>query len=88
MDGFATTPANKDSVWIGGYEKINNTSGFYPNKHPDQQVLFFDPTDPDVVYSGHDGGISRSNDITAADVTWDNLNSAPAPCLLHLNSVV
>ena len=73
-DGFATTPASENAGWVGGYAKANDVSG-YPNQHPDQHILFFDPTDPKSVYSGHDGGISRSNDITAGDVAWDNLNN-------------
>ena len=73
-DGYATTPANENAGWVGGYAKANDVSS-YPNQHPDQHVMFFDPTDPKIMYSGHDGGISRSNDITAADVTWDNLNN-------------
>ena len=73
-DGFATVPANEDAGWVGGYAKTNDFSS-YPNQHPDQHVMFFDPTDPEVLYAGHDGGISRSNDITAADVAWDNLNN-------------
>ena len=70
-DAFATKlDANN---WVGGYAKANDISQ-YANHHPDQHALFFLPSDPKVVYSGHDGGVSRTNDITASNVTWTSLD--------------
>ncbi len=71
-DGFATKVDR--SKWIGGYAKSNDFRT-YANHHPDQHGLFFSYTNPKVVYSAMDGGISRTNDITASSVTWADLNS-------------
>ncbi len=81
-DGFATTPSGgydnsnesqKDEFWVGGYSKQNNVSE-YPGHHPDLHEFFFDPNDPDRMWSAHDGGISLTEDIAANSVSWDELN--------------
>jgi hypothetical protein len=61
-DGFATKPTQQDEadVFIGGY---NNTHFFYPDNHPDHHVLAFDPTNPNKMWNGNDGGIYLVNDI-------------------------
>lgn len=74
FDGFATSPsgstdAEKDEFWVGGYAKENNVSQ-YPNQHPDQHVQVFDPTNPNRLWVGHDGGISVTNNIGANSVSW------------------
>ncbi len=70
-DGFATTG---NTSWIGGYSTLNDITN-YVGHHPDQHNLLFLPSDPDVVISSHDGGISISNDIMAQDVRWTSLNN-------------
>ncbi|MEL7833838.1 T9SS type A sorting domain-containing protein [Fodinibius sp. Rm-B-1B1-1] len=79
-DGFATTPAGgydnsdinqKQEFWVGGYDPANNVSQ-YPNQHPDQHVLVFQPNDPNTLWAGHDGGLSATTDITAAPVSWED----------------
>ncbi|MGM0545346.1 MAG: T9SS type A sorting domain-containing protein [Bacteroidota bacterium] len=79
-DGFATTPdggydntdeEQKDEYWIGGYAKANNVSQ-YANQHPDQHVLVFHPDDPNILWAGHDGGLSRTTDISAEPVNWED----------------
>lgn len=79
-DGFSSKPANgydnsddaqKDEYWVGGYAKVNNVSQ-YPNQHPDQHVIAYDPSNPDKVWSGHDGGLSLTSDITASAVNWQD----------------
>lgn len=81
-DGFASQPsggyddendAQKDEYWVGGYDKDNDISK-YPDQHPDQHVIFFDPDDADRMWAGHDGGLSVTDDITADEVTWENKN--------------
>jgi hypothetical protein len=61
-DGFATKPDQNDEadVFIGGY---NNNEFFYPNNHPDHHVLAFDPTNPNRMWNGNDGGIYLIEDI-------------------------
>jgi hypothetical protein len=76
-DGFAT--AVTSASWIAGYSPLNNVS-LYTNHHPDQHSLLFLPSDPNKVISGHDGGISMTNDITATTagtepVAWTSLNN-------------
>jgi hypothetical protein len=72
-DGFSTqVPA---SGWIGGYATINNISQ-YDNHHPDQHSLvFLNSPNSTVLYSGHDGGVSKTNDFTQATVVWSELNT-------------
>ncbi len=70
-DGFSTKLDSDD--WIGGYALSNDNSN-YENHHADQHGFFFLASNPNVVYSSHDGGISKSNNITAQNVTWSSLN--------------
>ncbi len=56
-DGFKTT---NNTSWVGGYTPKNDSYAKYTNHHPDQHSLFFDPNNPLVLYSGHDGGISKT----------------------------
>jgi hypothetical protein len=65
-------------TWFGGYHPDNNFSQ-YPNQHPDQHVIAFDPSDPNKMWCGHDGGISYALDITAnssssSDFPWVDKN--------------
>ncbi len=70
-DGFAT---RNHLAWIGGYAPVNDVSR-YPGQHPDQHALVFLPSNPRVMFAGHDGGISKTLDNTAATVVWDTLNN-------------
>lgn len=74
FDGFATQPTNRDTAWVGGYAHDNNFSQ-YTGHHSDQHVLVFDPTNPDVMWSGHDGGIARTLDADAVPMAWQDKNS-------------
>lgn len=82
-DGFSSKPvggydgtssSQKDQYWIGGYNK-NNGYGAYPNQHPDQHSLAFNPNNPDQLWSGHDGGLSYTSDVTASSVSWTDENN-------------
>ncbi|HAS45034.1 MAG TPA: hypothetical protein DCS93_31420 [Microscillaceae bacterium] len=55
-NGFTSTGAN---TWIGGYSPANNVST-YTNHHPDNHSLVFYPSNPARMLTGHDGGISRT----------------------------
>ncbi|MFD2531144.1 T9SS type A sorting domain-containing protein [Gracilimonas halophila] len=75
FDGYTTAqPADPNDMWIGGYSTDNNVSG-YSNHHADQHVVFFDPNDPDKVWSGHDGGVSLTSSITTTPVSWVDKNN-------------
>ncbi|MDZ7682177.1 MAG: hypothetical protein U5J63_10835 [Fodinibius sp.] len=81
-DGFASSPSEgydgssesqKDQYWIGGYSKDNNAS-LYPNQHPDQHVIVFPQpnSNPNLMWSGHDGGLSYTSNVTASEVSWED----------------
>lgn len=87
-DGF-NTPLNVNNtgntVWIGGYSPENNVSR-YKNHHPDVHALVFMPGSTTEVLCGHDGGLSKTADITTNQgvpngltkphpVTWIELNN-------------
>ncbi len=70
-DGFATS---LNVTWIGGYATINDISS-YTNHHPDQHALAFLPSNPAVLFSGHDGGISKTTNDLASTISWSFLNN-------------
>ena len=73
-DAF-TTPNN--TRMVGGYKEDTALPLFelYTTHHPDQHVLFFHPQNPNVLFSGNDGGIYRSDDAMAETIAWQSLNS-------------
>jgi hypothetical protein len=74
-DGFAT-PNN--TTKIGGY-KIGTTLPFfelYPNHHPDVHEALFLPSNPNVMVTGSDGGIHRTENCLAPFVEWSYLNDS------------
>ncbi|MFH5883283.1 T9SS type A sorting domain-containing protein [Halalkalibaculum sp. DA3122] len=77
-DGFATGPdgsgdLTKTRYWIGGYARSNDVS-LYENQHPDQHIIAFDPADDNRMWSGHDGGVSLTENVTDSAVTWSDRN--------------
>lgn len=66
-------------VRIGGY---NSPSGYAlydtaggAEHHPDIHALVFNPFSNNVLFSGTDGGVHRTDDVTAGTVDWVNLNN-------------
>lgn len=81
-DGFATTPdggydgsneSQKDEYWIGGYSQ-SNSAALYQNHHPDQHIIAFPQPNaaPNEMWSGHDGGLSFTNNVSASQVSWQD----------------
>ena len=72
-DGFAT-PNN--TTKIGGYKIGTNFPFFelYPNHHPDLHEALFLPSNPNVLITGSDGGIHRTENCLAPFVEWSYLN--------------
>jgi hypothetical protein len=70
-NGFSSTATTQR---IGGYNP-GVTNGTYPNHHPDQHALAFLPTNPLVLYSGHDGGISKTTNDLGSPQAWTSLNN-------------
>jgi hypothetical protein len=73
-DAF-TSPNN--TKLIGGYKEENQMPLFdmYPNHHPDQHVLFFSHNDPNILFSGNDGGVFKTTDCMKESVDWISLNN-------------
>ncbi len=73
FDGFKTAAYD----WIGGYQcdssKLSNY--VYPNHHPDQHRLVFIPSNTNKAISSNDGGLMKTQDITALPVSWQSLNN-------------
>ena len=46
----------------------------YPGHHPDQHVFAFLPSNPNVMYVGCDGGVSKTIDNMATPVVWNEMN--------------
>ena len=72
-----TDESQKNQYWIGGYSHNNdNPYDLYHGgeHHPDQHnIMFPQPnTNPNVVWSGHDGGLSYTTNVTANEVSWEN----------------
>ena len=59
---------------IGGYASAANYAQF-DKHHSDQHSLAFFPTNTNMAVSGHDGGLSRSNNILATPHSWTSLNN-------------
>ncbi len=82
-DGFSIALAkiaDAKNDWIGGYQYVEDDDFFYyPNHHPDQHALFFDINDPNKLWSGHDGGLSYTTNITNTSYTdyfpWESKNN-------------
>lgn len=73
-DGFAT-PSN--TAIVGGWNPGTSQPFFelYPNHHPDIHDLLFLPSSPNVMLSASDGGLHRTDDCNAANVSWASLNN-------------
>lgn len=79
FDGYATKPSALflSKTHIGGYQMSSSAS--YPNHHADQHSLIFDPNNKKRVFSGHDGGLSFTEDITLNSISqmqnWESKNN-------------
>jgi len=76
-NGFTTKPADVVKDWIGGY---NLQTFNYPNFHSDVHSFAFDPTNPNAMWWGHDGGLSYTADIRNTSFSdffpWENKNNS------------
>src|SRR6188768_3582250 len=76
---FRSTTAFTDSLntsVIGGYAP-GATLPFvdeYAGHHPDQHELVFLPSNPDIMFSGCDGGVSKTINNMATPVVWNEMN--------------
>ena len=63
-----------NTIRIGGYASKSSYS-MYMNHHCDLHANVFLPSNPQVMYSGHDGGVSKTMNNLAPAVTWTSLNN-------------
>lgn len=63
--------------WIGGYQCDQATPSNYiwPNHHPDNHDVKFLPSNPSVMISAHDGGLSITQDCLADNIQWQSSNN-------------
>lgn len=63
--------------WIGGYRcnTVDPKDYVWPDHHPDQHGLAFDPVDHQRLYSINDGGVHVSYNALADSMEWDELNT-------------
>lgn len=69
-NGFLDNSTNKI---IGGTGAT--VTGDYPGHFPDQHWAAFKPGSPNVMLSANDGGVFRTDDVTATTVSWTELNN-------------
>lgn len=72
-DAFRTSG---NVVQIGGYEPGTKIPDWhvYPDHHPDQHVICFLSSNPGIMLNGNDGGIFKTGNCMAANVSWQPLN--------------
>lgn len=74
-DGFTSDNFN----WIGGTCPDPDEECWYhyryPNQHADQHAITFLPSDPNVMFTGTDGGVHKTIDLMADRVEWISLNN-------------
>lgn len=65
------------TMMIGGYDLFTNFPYIesYPDNHPDNHVIAFLPSNPDVMFNCNDGGVFKTNNVTDSVVTWTSLNN-------------
>jgi Secretion system C-terminal sorting domain len=73
-NGMTSKLANSSTNWIGGYSVANNINQ-YPNHHPDQHALVFAPYNSSILYSGDDGGVHATNNISVNPIFWIDKNN-------------
>ncbi len=56
----------------GGMSFTNSSSGL----HVDTQAFGVSPSNPNIVYFGSDGGIWKTNDVSATPIVWTTLNNS------------
>ncbi len=74
VDGFLTSTNTK---LIGGTCPDNTCIYFYryPNHHSDVHALNFSSLDPNILFSGSDGGIHKTLNCLSDNVEWISLNN-------------
>jgi len=77
---FRSTSGFQDSLHttqMGGYDPASTIPFYltYLNHHPDQHNIFFQPSNPDVMYQSNDGGIYKTLNDRDSVIVWETLNN-------------
>ena len=82
---IAVDPADANKLYLGGSPSLvfgrstNGGTSFVSsatNLHVDTQAFALAPSDTKVMYFGSDGGIWKTNDVTATPIVWQSLNNS------------
>ena len=66
-------------TWVGGYNNEKYWSSdytVYPNHHPDIHALVFHPSNPNILYTGSDGGVHKTLNCMETAMQYNDLNKA------------
>jgi hypothetical protein len=68
--------SNTNYDWIGGYQCDEQSPSNYiwPNHHPDNHNLAFLPSNPQAMVSSHDGGLSKTLNLSDNNIVWESMN--------------
>ncbi len=81
----AVDPADPNKVYLGGSPALvfgrstNGGSSFVNNStnlHVDTHAFAVAPSNPNIVYFASDGGVWRTDDVTATPLVWTTLNNS------------
>jgi hypothetical protein len=82
---IAVDPADASKVYLGGSptlpfgRSINGGASFTnssSNLHVDTQAFGLAPSNTKIMYFGSDGGIWKTNDVSATPIVWQSLNNS------------
>lgn len=70
--------SDTNTFYSGGYGEKTELPDFqvYPNHHPDLQTIVFHPLNSNILLTGSDGGIHRTENLYDTNVVWQSLNRA------------
>ncbi|MEX0812675.1 MAG: FlgD immunoglobulin-like domain containing protein [Chitinophagales bacterium] len=73
-DGFKS---NNNYNWIGGYQcdTVTPSNYVYTNHHPDIHLIRFHPDSPDILVTGSDGGLHKTENYLANKPVWIDMNT-------------
>jgi hypothetical protein len=73
-NGFLTDLSTQK---LAGYEPSGKSYASFPNQRSDQHEIIFLPSNPNAALTGNDGGVRRTDNITASsdDIEWKILNN-------------
>jgi photosystem II stability/assembly factor-like uncharacterized protein len=68
---------NTNTTYMGGYAPFTDFPYIdsYTNHHPDNHVIAFLPSNPDVLFNANDGGVFKTMDCMDSNVSWTSLNN-------------